>query len=74
MLFKYMYVYVCIYVFVYMYVYLCVYVSVYIYIYISYILYICDILVIYKFSININPASWLPHANKEYYYYVHTIE
>ena len=53
----------------------CVYVCVYAcirkrrYLYISYIVYICDILVLYKFSIMINPASWLQHANKEYYYY-----
>ena len=52
----------------------CVYVCVYVcirkhrYLYISYILYICDILVLYKFSIIINSASWLQHANKEYYY------
>ena len=36
------------------------------YLYISNILYTCDILVLYKLSIIINPASWLPHANKEY--------
>ena len=35
------------------------------YMYISYILYICDILV-YKLSIIVNPTGWLPHANKEY--------
>ena len=52
----------------------CVYVCVYAcirqrrYFYISYIVYICDILVLYKFSIIINPASWLQHANKEYYF------
>ena len=37
------------------------------------ILYICDILVLYNFSIIINPASWLQHANKEYYYYYITL-
>ena len=58
----------------YMHVYVCVYVCVYAHIrkrrdlYISYIVYICDILVFYKFSIIINPASWRQHANKEYYY------
>ena len=76
-------VYVCMYVWIYVYVYVCicmcicvcVYVCVYVcirkrrYLYISYILYICDILVLYKFSIIINPASWLPHANKEYLLY-----
>ena len=36
------------------------------YLYISYILYICDILVLYKLSIIKNPASWLPHTNQEY--------
>ena len=52
----------------------CVYVCVYVcirkrrYLYISYILYICDILVLHKFSIIINPASWLQHDNKEYYH------
>ena len=56
-------------------VYACICVCVYVcirkrrYLYISYILYICDILVLHKFSIIINPASWLQHANKEYYYY-----
>ena len=74
-----MYMYVCMYICVcicmYMsaYMCLCICMCVYVcirkrrYLYISYILYICDILVIYKFSIIINPDSWLPHANKEYY-------
>ena len=59
----YMYVYVCIY--IYVCVYVCVYVCIRkrIYLYISYIL--CEILELYKFSIIINPASWLSHANKE---------
>ena len=47
-------------VFVYMYVYMRVYVSVDI---------IYFILGLYEFSIIINPASRLQHANKEYYYY-----
>ena len=32
--------------------------------YIFHIVYICDILELYEFSIIINPASWLQHANK----------
>ena len=69
-----MYVYMCTNMNVYACICVCVYVCVYAcirrrrYLYISYIVYICDILVLYKLSIIINPASWLQHANKEYYY------
>ena len=70
------YIYECIYVYVCICMYTCDCVGLYIsvivfvhkhkYLYLSYILYICDILVLYKLSIIINPASLLPHANKEY--------
>ena len=67
------YVYISIY--IYMYVCVCVYLCAYVcvrkrkYLCIYDILYFCDIVVLYKFSIIINTASWLQHANKDYYYY-----
>ena len=54
----YVYIYICIYIYIYMYLRICMCTCKRRYLYISHILYICDILVLYKFSIIINPAGY----------------